>query len=447
MQTTSAQRSDHQKYTLLQEAALKNGGVLLSQSYVGYREKYRFRCAIGHEWETTAATIWSRTKPSWCKICKDTSTAQKNRLTLQDMQQDAAKRGGFCLATSYEGIFEYYQWQCAQEHIWRAQYNNIRNKKWCLDCSLQNSRSFPRKKCKKYKKRQTKETYYENLGIDILRTTPTLILHCRTCKYMWQRRYSALANECPVCARKSVDSEKRRKGFARLQDYITLRKGNLLEDGYLGYRIPHRLRCKDRHEWSAKPHDLLIDKTWCRICSNKKEPKYTFLDLDKTAKTYDGICLSKKYLGYEANHKFVCKNGHHFWSSLNRILSAGDWCSHCKTHNHIEERVRRGFEAIFGCKFVRTNPIWLKVAGKRHAYQIDGYNEAKKLAFEYNGKQHDHVVKYIKHDNEEKLQKRKANDLHKRMICVEQGVYILEISWKDATTTKKIADACLQETH
>ena len=81
----------------------------------------------------------------------------------------------------------------------------------------------------------------------------------------------------------------------------------------------------------------------------------------------------------------------------------------------------------------------------RHAYQLDGYNKAKKIAFEYNGQQHDMVVDHFRNDSQEKLKKRKEHDSYKQTICLERGITLLTIPWQEATTTKKLAEACLKE--
>ena len=188
----------------------------------------------------------------------------------------------------------------------------------------------------------------------------------------------------------------------------------------------------------------MLGKTWCRICSSQKKEIYSLESLNFFANKFEGTCTSKKYLGYDKNHKFICKNGHHFLSNLNRIISAGDWCSHCNRYNHVEERVRRAFEKIFGCTFIRTNPKWLKEPGKRHAYQLDGYNENKKIAFEYNGKQHYEVLPHFKHDTEENLKARQKNDLYKNMICIQKGITLFTISYIDASTVRQIAINCLE---
>ena len=50
----------------LQKVAQDKGGQCLSTEYTTVRDKYKFRCGNGHEWETTGAIIMSG---SWCAQC------------------------------------------------------------------------------------------------------------------------------------------------------------------------------------------------------------------------------------------------------------------------------------------------------------------------------------------------------------------------------------------
>lgn len=54
----------------MRQLAKEHGGKFLSESYTNSREKYRWRCAEGHEWQTTAASIL---QGSWCRICRNKS--------------------------------------------------------------------------------------------------------------------------------------------------------------------------------------------------------------------------------------------------------------------------------------------------------------------------------------------------------------------------------------
>lgn len=58
------------------------------------------------------------------------------RLTIDDCQQHAIKRGGKCLSETYKNNHTLLIWECEFGHIWKAIFSNIYNhNKWCPQCS------------------------------------------------------------------------------------------------------------------------------------------------------------------------------------------------------------------------------------------------------------------------------------------------------------------------
>ena len=57
------------------------------------------------------------------------------KLTLEEIRQDAARRGGRCLAESYVDSLTLMDWECAQGHRWRAVAHSIRQGHWCKRCA------------------------------------------------------------------------------------------------------------------------------------------------------------------------------------------------------------------------------------------------------------------------------------------------------------------------
>src|SRR5438477_7331590 len=57
------------------------------------------------------------------------------KLTLDEIQADAARRGGRCLAESYVDSLSLMEWECAQGHRWRAVAHSIRQGHWCKQCA------------------------------------------------------------------------------------------------------------------------------------------------------------------------------------------------------------------------------------------------------------------------------------------------------------------------
>jgi hypothetical protein len=57
------------------------------------------------------------------------------KLTLEEIQADAARRGGRCVSESYVDSLTLMEWECAQGHRWRAVAHSIRQGHWCKKCA------------------------------------------------------------------------------------------------------------------------------------------------------------------------------------------------------------------------------------------------------------------------------------------------------------------------
>ena len=58
-------------------------------------------------------------------------------VTLQQMREIAASRGGKCLSIDYINTQTKLKWQCTESHIWEAMPNNVKRKRWCRLCGIE----------------------------------------------------------------------------------------------------------------------------------------------------------------------------------------------------------------------------------------------------------------------------------------------------------------------
>jgi hypothetical protein len=64
------------------------------------------------------------------------------KLTLAEIQADAARRGGRCVSETYVDSLTLMEWECAQGHRWKAVPHAIRQGHWCKKCADERLR-FP----------------------------------------------------------------------------------------------------------------------------------------------------------------------------------------------------------------------------------------------------------------------------------------------------------------
>ena len=111
----------------MQDLAKKKGGLCLSEEYINNQTKLRWQCREGHEWEATGGSIKAG---SWCPVCGGTA-----KLSLHDMQNLAERKQGTCLSTEYVNAHTKLMWQCKEGHTWKAKPDCIQQGRWCPYCA------------------------------------------------------------------------------------------------------------------------------------------------------------------------------------------------------------------------------------------------------------------------------------------------------------------------
>ena len=112
----------------MKNLAKAKGGICLSKEYVTSKKNLDWRCAQGHEWQTTPNSI----KNTWCPTCSD---IEWKILSLEDMRKLAESKGGKCLSSDYVSIKSKLLWQCSQGHKWEAVPATVKIGHWCPSCA------------------------------------------------------------------------------------------------------------------------------------------------------------------------------------------------------------------------------------------------------------------------------------------------------------------------
>lgn len=123
----------------MQALATARGGLLLSAHYLGSSNPLTWRCSVGHEWKANPNSIQQGT---WCPYCAGRRlTIADKELRLHEMHEEATRRGGQCLAQTYQNGNTRVGWVCAHGHEWQATPHNVLvNKSWCPTCHFDSRR-------------------------------------------------------------------------------------------------------------------------------------------------------------------------------------------------------------------------------------------------------------------------------------------------------------------
>jgi hypothetical protein len=392
-----------------QNIAVKHGGVCLSTTYTHSKQKLKFRCLNGHEFETTPINI--KHNNQWCLKC----STEKQRSGIEECKELAIKRGGECLDDTYNNQHFKMRWKCGEGHTWEARYLDIkRNNQWCPTCSsgigericrlffeelfeAPFPKAFPDwlindsgnkmeldgynskyniafehqgeqhytsklhysdnvKLAKRIKDDLTKKTLCEEQGI-ILIEIPEIprrlkLDDIKQCIYddLIKRNITPELKKCLASFQnKSIDHNKAYilKPLEPLIDYANKKGGKLLSKSYLGIFEKLEFLCKNGHKFKKAPSHIIHREQWCPICSKieNKPPTKNVEQIENLARLKGGELLSKSSLGAHSHHCWKCSKGHEFTSTPANV-SQGKWCPTCANENRIE-KTRIEFETKF----------------------------------------------------------------------------------------------------
>lgn len=98
-----------------------------------------------------------------------------------------------------------------------------------------------------------------------------------------------------------------------------------------------------------------------------------------------------------------------------------------------EHLCRDVMEAVYGKKFPKAHPAWLKNPETGGSLELDCYNEELKIAVEYNGEQH---YKWPSGFNMsfEDFQQQVRRDRYKKEMCERLGVYLIIVPYDIPTS-------------
>lgn len=329
----------------MQEIAKKRGGECLSDTYVNYYFKLRWKCNKGHKWLTSPDSV---KQGSWCPTC-----AGKAPLTIKQMHIIAKKRNGKCLSEKYKNADTKLSWKCKNGHEWQASPSSIKRGRWCPKC----------------------------------------------------------ANISPII-------------IEDMREIAKERGGKCLSDIYINNQTKLRWKCKNGHEWEATPN-CIKSKYWCPECR-----KLTIKEMREIATSRNGECLSEKCIGAFINLRWKCEKKHE-WEATPHNIKNGTWCPICK-ESHGEKAIRKILN-LNNILFIpqKTFP---DCRGIRHMLPFDFFLLEYNILIEYDGIQHFEPIffnKYSKEKAEKLFNNLKNNDRIKDDYCKSKGIKLLRIPYTE----------------
>ena len=225
-------------------------GKCLSLSY--NTGKLLWECQYKHIWETTAKAIFAG---EWCPACANIKRRNYNQAYIIDYLNNNYPGGK--LLDNYELSHSIYNWECANNHIFKNSFKNIKNRNdWCPICRAKeraagNKNKFenllkekhPGSICLNYINCRTKANFICEYGHNFA-AMPTYVMDNHWCHVCWKTCAKTIRNICNFLNEKHPGS-------------ICLEKSN---------KFNYKIKCRNNHLFNSS-FGKLKNGHWCKICN------------------------------------------------------------------------------------------------------------------------------------------------------------------------------------
>ncbi len=248
-------------------------------------------------------------------------------LTLEQMQAVARDRGGECLSTKYVNTRTKLLWRCQDGHEWEAAPGSVKLGRWCPTCSQGHSERIVRDICKQMFGKpfpKVKPQWLINARGNLME----LDGYCSKLSLAFEYQGIQHYKETKFSRRSSM----RRTLTQQKKDDAEKRKLCLENDVHL-IEIPCKVELDDVPAYIfAAVKDLSVP---VRIRRPEKIKVAQFVlteqlrAMQALARERGGECLSIAYLGTHAKLRWRCSEGHEWLATSSAIKNRGDWCPFC----------------------------------------------------------------------------------------------------------------------
>ena len=250
----------------LRQAAATHGGQCLGEAFTLRHARYRFRCAEGHEWETSGHSVFYG---HWCPVCAGIQrriAPPEPHQELARLREVAQAKGGLCLDQASPGIGARYRFRCAQGHEWTALAHRVLHLgSWCRPCShaARGARAVGKDGLERL------QALAAERGGECLSTEYKGVNHRVRLRCARGHAWEAMAGQvlhgswCRLCA---IDAG--RLSIKDAQAAAAARGGQCLSQNYVNARTKLSWMCDRGHVWQTTLFSIRIRGTWCKQCAS-----------------------------------------------------------------------------------------------------------------------------------------------------------------------------------
>lgn len=250
MRSGNMSRINQEIYNDMMNIISSREGELISD-YISSSRIVRVRCNQGHEFNIYPNAIRVGT---WCKICCNEDV----QFQESEFYRIVQLRGGRAL-DEYTGHANRLRIECDNAHITYIMPRDIRQGKWCRECS-HNSKDNARDKLIHL------VTIRGGQLLDEYESTEKHVrIICQEGHIFSIRPHKLNAGQwCSQCMLNTKEN-----GYNNLMKVINEKQGRLLSE-YVNNHTKLQIQCKEGHVWSVTSKDVVGGDSWCPHCSRSK---------------------------------------------------------------------------------------------------------------------------------------------------------------------------------
>ena len=305
-------------------AGIRNGRCL-SKDYVNSVTPLKWMCSKGHTWDMTYRSVQ---QGGWCVQCARKNTKQEY---LDELQRLAEKRGGTCVSKEYVNCKTKLKWRCRRKHVFYMSPNVVKSGRcWCEKCTILDGRETMLDKLKSIARSKKGKC----LSNTYLNKHSKIRFRCSEGhEFSSSANFLSYGHWCAAC--KKIKSN---EGKLRILQAIAIKRGGkCLSLKFIRKDVKLEWECALGHRFTAKPHAIKNQGTWCPLCGNetigRKQRKYSIEKLQRLAKKRKGKLLSDHYKNILVPIQWECAEGHRWFASIDSIVRRNSWCKKC----HLEK--------------------------------------------------------------------------------------------------------------
>ena len=266
------------------------------------------------EWTCEKKHIWWATPGHIKRERWCPHCAGTKKLTIKEMQEIAKNRGGKCLSTEYISNDTKLEWQCADGHRWLATPHSVKRGSWCPKCT-----NFIGEKIF----RMNFECVFQE---SFLKARPKWL----TGEYKVSLELDA------YCKKLKLAGEYNGKHWHK--DKISKNRDKLTVEGCKKQGVSLlTIDARNNYEniiddiiTECDIHNILLPNPICYIYY-KDLPIYLpskLMEMHEIAENNGGKCLSTEYINNNTKLEWECAEGHR-WFAIPSSIKLGSWCLVC----------------------------------------------------------------------------------------------------------------------